>query len=196
MGGLTNQIVGKDLVKTREITCSNWEQEPLTADQISYAAADAISALLIFSVLVARKMSNVRDRWGEEGPLASQSLAIQDDRVSYQSDAVPDTSLLLLEDGIKCGNSLSQGLIGMEFKQLSKENALVKENVSVNDVNCSRRTSAYSVRKTPLYYNCRLIAPDGTLLSTVDQKKIDWYIAKELGGMGESSTLNANIIMR
>ncbi len=189
MGGLTNQIVGRDLVKTREITCSNWEQEPLTTDQISYGAADAISALLIFSVLVARKMSNRRDRWGEEEPVASQPLEIQDDHVSCQSDAVPNTSLLLLEEGIKCANSLSQGLIGMEFKQLSKENVPVKENVSVNAANCSRRTSAYSVRKTPLYYNCRLIAPDGTLLSTVDQKKIDWYISKGLGGMRESSSI-------
>ena len=44
-----------------------------------------------------------------------------------------------------------------------------------------REMSSRCVRRKPLYDNCRLLAPDGTLLSTVDHRKIQWYLARELG---------------
>ena len=37
-------------------------------------------------------------------------------------------------------------------------------------------------RKRPLYYNCRLLAPDGKCLTQCDIRKAKWYIDKELGG--------------
>ena len=94
----------------------------------------------------------------------------------YQDDNQFD--LLLTDEAIKCAHSLCQGLVGTEYKRLSKENAPLT-NDRILPV---RHSSAYSVRKTPLYHNCQLKAPDGTLLSTVDQKKIDWYLSKGLGG--------------
>ena len=45
----------------------------------------------------------------------------------------------------------------------------------------SKRTSAYSVRRTRLYHNCQLLAPDGQLLSTVDKRKLEWYLQRGLG---------------
>ena len=44
-----------------------------------------------------------------------------------------------------------------------------------------RRLHAHSVRQTPLYHNCRLLAPDGSLLSVMDHKKIQWYLDRHLG---------------
>ena len=38
-----------------------------------------------------------------------------------------------------------------------------------------------SVRKSPLYHNCMLEAPDGQLLCTSDVKKAKWYISKGIG---------------
>jgi hypothetical protein len=46
----------------------------------------------------------------------------------------------------------------------------------------SQRTSAYSPRRTRLYHNCKLLAPDGQLLSTIDKRKLEWYLQKGLGG--------------
>ena len=185
---MTHQLVGRDLIKTKDITCSNWEQEPLSAEQIEYAAADAIAALLILATLISRKLTNRRDHWGleEETTLVQsleQSISTDGKSSTHVSGTEQDNSemlsLLLQDDAIKCAVSLCQGLVGTEFKQLSKTNApLTDKGGGIH----SERTTAYSVRKTPLYYNCQLKAPDGTLLSTVDQKKVDWYITKGLGG--------------
>lgn len=45
-----------------------------------------------------------------------------------------------------------------------------------------RRTKSYSLRRTPLYHNCQLLAPDGQLLSTIDKKKMEWYLQRGLAG--------------
>ena len=44
-----------------------------------------------------------------------------------------------------------------------------------------RQMHAHCSRQTPLYHNCQLLAPDGTLLSVVDHKKIQWYRDRHLG---------------
>ena len=41
---------------------------------------------------------------------------------------------------------------------------------------------AFMARKRPLYYNCRILAPDGACLTTCDIRKAEWYIAKGLAG--------------
>lgn len=38
-----------------------------------------------------------------------------------------------------------------------------------------------TTRKTPLYMNCMLAAPDGSRLCTLDHKKADWYIERGIG---------------
>ena len=35
--------------------------------------------------------------------------------------------------------------------------------------------------KGPVYENCKMIAPDGELLSNCDTKKVHWYVEKGLG---------------
>lgn len=44
-------------------------------------------------------------------------------------------------------------------------------------------------RKSPLYDNCFLHAPDGQPLCTCDKKKAKWYLDKGIGG-----TLDNNVI--
>jgi len=36
-------------------------------------------------------------------------------------------------------------------------------------------------RRTPLYGNCMIVAPDGQPLCRTNQKKIDWYLERDLG---------------
>ena len=186
---MTRQLVGRDLVKTRDITCSNWEQPILSGEQVKYAASDAIAALLILGTLINHKLSHRRSRWGlEEEPSLVQSfeqcISIDSESLSPTNNTERDNNgilnLLLNDEAVTtCILSLCQGLVGTEFKQLSKTNRPLTDKDGIH----SERTTAYSVRKTPLYYNCQLKAPDGTLLSTVDQKKVDWYISKGLGGI-------------
>ena len=46
-----------------------------------------------------------------------------------------------------------------------------------------KKTAAYMTRQSPLYHNCQLLAPDGSLLSTVDKKKVEWYLQRGLASM-------------
>lgn len=41
----------------------------------------------------------------------------------------------------------------------------------------------YCIRKTPLYHNAFLIAPDGQPLCVCDVKKAHWYVEKGLGSI-------------
>lgn len=43
-------------------------------------------------------------------------------------------------------------------------------------------TYSLSFRKSPLYDNCFLHAPDGQPLCTCDKKKAKWYLDKGIGG--------------
>jgi hypothetical protein len=43
--------------------------------------------------------------------------------------------------------------------------------------------AAVPVRDSPLYDNCALLAPDGTLMCRVPRKRIEWYLARGLGEM-------------
>ncbi len=44
-------LFGQYLAKSKKVGTSNWARKPLTAQQISYAAADAYAALLVFEEL-------------------------------------------------------------------------------------------------------------------------------------------------
>lgn len=45
---------------------------------------------------------------------------------------------------------------------------------------------SYTTRSSPLYDNCKLLAPDGDLLCCCDHSKAEWYVKKGLGIQVES----------
>ena len=51
----------------------------------------------------------------------------------------------------------------------------------------------HCVRKTPLYHNATLEAPDGALLCVCDIKKARWYIEKELGVLVQEEPLRVRL---
>ena len=57
----------------------------------------------------------------------------------------------------------------------------LKEEKSPSPQTLGLKRMQNSTRKTPLYHNCMLEAPDGQLLCTCDTKKAHWYIAKGIG---------------
>ena len=80
--------------------------------------------------------------------------------------------------------SLCHGVIDLGFKE-RKRKGITKEKDKNKD--CSTENTSIkpyksgTVRKSPLYMNCMLAAPDGSRLCTLDRKKADWYIEKEIG---------------
>lgn len=54
-----------------------------------------------------------------------------------------------------------------------------KESKKIKDLSMLKRS--YTTRATPLYDNCKLLAPDGELLTFCDKSKAEWYVKKGLG---------------
>ena len=53
----------------------------------------------------------------------------------------------------------------------------------MKSLSTTKRSQINGLRKTPLYDNYKLLAQDGELLSTINKKKVQWYLQKGLAGM-------------
>ena len=102
----------------------------------------------------------------------------------------------LLEDPLfsQRVSSLCQGVVDLAFKE-KKKKAIAKEKDNIKEHICEKNNrkpyKRMSPRKSPLYMNCMLAAPDGSRLCTLDRKKADWYIQK---GIGELYVVSAKEI--
>ena len=78
--------------------------------------------------------------------------------------------------------SLCQGVIDVAFKERKKRVSLSdKGSNSFSPEKSHKPSKNGTIRKSPLYMNCMLTAPDGSTLCTLDRKKADWYIGKGIG---------------
>ncbi|XP_068759380.1 exonuclease 3'-5' domain-containing protein 2-like isoform X3 [Montipora capricornis] len=82
--------------------------------------------------------------------------------------------------------SLCQGVVDIAFREKKKNFVSNDEDEKDEFSSCSaeKPPKPYkkgTTRKTPLYMNCMLAAPDGSRLCTLDRKKADWYIERGIG---------------
>jgi hypothetical protein len=162
LAGLTKQFAGCDLNKSLDVICSDWEMNELSHQQVNYSSSDAIAALIILKMIVTTKYE--------------KKLIHNLTHTDNEEDSLHDYNILQTDEGSMLVSSLCQGIIDVDFKSLSNKRSELMKHKSLKET-----SSAYSIRQSPLYHNCQLLAPDGTLLSTVDRKKIDWYLKKDLG---------------
>ena len=152
---LAESFLGVSLDKDWKIRAGDWEAETLSERQLNYAANDALVAVNVLWRLIGREF---RKSW-----------------VSFA------TSLLWDEDRLK--NEVAIALeqwVDVEFNNRDLKQRL-KEDKSPSPQTVGLKRIQNSTRKSPLYHNCMLEAPDGQLLCTCDTKKARWYIAKGIG---------------
>ncbi|KAL3863647.1 hypothetical protein ACJMK2_005395 [Sinanodonta woodiana] len=172
--GLAYGVLGLSLPKEHEVRCGNWEAEHLSPEQVEYAANDAIIAVDIFMQLVLNKIQ------GHNQSLKPYNGQINVDEVSFWKSA----------------RSLCQGIVDMNYKKCVDMNRICtpgeqnsnshqpyeeypfRTNKQLQEQR--KKISCYTSRQRPLYYNCRLLAPDGTMLTTCDIRKAEWYLDKGL----------------
>ncbi|KAM4663839.1 LOW QUALITY PROTEIN: exonuclease 3'-5' domain-containing protein 2 [Discoglossus pictus] len=162
---LSETVLSFPLDKSFQLRCSNWEADIFTKDQVLYAARDAQVSVALFLHLVG----------------------------FFTSSYLPWESLLA-----KC-----QGLVDVPFKgkgvgilteELNgglrqKKEGTGEQNTQNSPGKDPRRNKkkplgvGYSARKSPLYDNCFLHAPDGQPLCTCDRKKAQWYLDKGIGDL-------------
>lgn len=139
--------------KSWRIRCSDWEVCDLTEKQINYAAEDALLSVEIFIQLVRLRLSPARFQpfWFEK---------LRDNTIEM------------------CHDAIDMPFRNRRCPPSPEKHAELHKTVSSKKLGIFR---SYRIRKTPLYDNCVLQAPDGEPLCTCDYKKARWYMDKGLG---------------
>ncbi|XP_077587726.1 exonuclease 3'-5' domain-containing protein 2 [Stigmatopora nigra] len=163
---LAADMLNISLDKSLELRCSDWEAEQLTTEQMSYAARDAQVSVALFYHLLG---------------LGSKADPAPADRLSHAELAARCQGLVDVPFG---GRGERSGRVRGRLKELSSLSPESGDQ-QIPDPRKNKRTKplgvGYSPRKSPLYDNCFLHAPDGQPLCTCDKRKAKWYLDKGIG---------------
>ncbi|CAM5150841.1 unnamed protein product [Natator depressus] len=174
---LAEKVLNCPLDKSLRLRCSNWEAEELTQDQVSYAAKDAQVSMALFLHLLGFFFIPATS--------GGENAAVVWEKVLGKCQGLMDvpfrgrSSSSLGDDG--------NGEVDAQQKPRNRKSATNGQSPVHQQVKDPRKQKrkplgvGYSARKSPLYDNCFLHAPDGQPLCTCDRKKAQWYLDKGIG---------------
>jgi len=155
---LAEQYLSVQLDKDWRLRSGNWEAKELSKRQIRYAANDALVAVNILWILLHSQLT----------PDIFTTLK------SYTW-----THKQVLMECVKLTDRFSDLKFSNKEWKLNKRSTSRESKDKMNSKLMKARGNA--VRKSPLYHNCMLQAPDGQILCTCDIKKAEWYVKKGIG---------------
>ncbi|XP_074146574.1 exonuclease 3'-5' domain-containing protein 2 isoform X1 [Sminthopsis crassicaudata] len=174
---LAETILNFPLNKSLLLRCSNWDAEELTEEQVAYAARDAQISVALFLHLLGC-------------PLPMDSTKNRDVETSWEKVLMKCKDLVDLPFHGKGNSIMGEENIGetespkKTRNQKSRAGRMSSGNQQGRDPRKQKQKSlgkGYSARKSPLYDNCFLHAPDGQPLCTCDRRKAQWYLDKGIG---------------
>ncbi|KAL7873214.1 hypothetical protein AOLI_G00122850 [Acnodon oligacanthus] len=163
---LAADLLNVTLDKSLELRCSNWEAEHLTQQQMLYAARDAQVSIALFLYMLG---------FHSEPCLLSEGETAYSKLVSHCHGLV-DVPFRTRSEGEEGERRRRNRRATVESPESGDQ--------QVPDPRRNKRKPlgvGYSARKSPLYDNCFLHAPDGQPLCTCDKKKAKWYLDKGIG---------------
>ncbi|XP_031643518.1 exonuclease 3'-5' domain-containing protein 2 isoform X2 [Oncorhynchus kisutch] len=175
---LAADLLNVSLEKSLELRCSDWEADPLTLQQMTYAARDAqVSIALFFRLLGLHSDSTPSlDTGSGYSQLANCCQGVVDTPFrGWGGRECEDGGKSVDRERRRRSRKLQQSV----FESPESGDQQVPDPRKNN-----KRKSlgvGYSARKSPLYDNCFLHAPDGQPLCTCDKKKAKWYLDKGIG---------------
>jgi len=149
--------LGVQLDKDWRLRAGDWEAEILSVKQINYAANDALVAVNILWILLKQEL---------------ETHAFSRYRCIFWNEA-----RLVAESRDRLEPFVDLGFSNKDWKMAKRKES--GREKSLSPLNPKVRFNA--VRKSPLYHNCQLQAPDGQMLCTCDTKKAEWYVKKGIG---------------
>ncbi|KAI1895218.1 hypothetical protein AGOR_G00104040 [Albula goreensis] len=177
--GLSLKSLAADLLnipldKSLELRCSDWEADQLTSEQMTYAARDAQVSIGIFFHLLGLNAA----------PSPSPDTKTAFSQLSSHCQGLIDVAFRGRGIG---GEGEGRG-VDWERRRRNRKNTSESSGSGDQQVPDPRKNNrrkplgmGYSARKSPLYDNCFLYAPDGQPLCTCDKKKAKWYLDKGIG---------------
>ncbi|XP_051942544.1 exonuclease 3'-5' domain-containing protein 2 [Hippocampus zosterae] len=178
---LAADMLNISLDKSLELRCSDWEADKLTQEQMTYAGRDAqVSVALFFHLLGLRPEAHPASANGlSYAALAARCQGLLDVPFRGRGGAEETDE----QDG---GSTARTRRMRVHLKGTSsspESPASGDQRVPDPRKNNKRKPLGvgYSARKSPLYDNCYLHAPDGQPLCTCDKKKAKWYLDRGIG---------------
>ncbi|XP_029317158.1 exonuclease 3'-5' domain-containing protein 2 isoform X1 [Cottoperca gobio] len=169
---LAEDLLNVSLDKSRELRCSDWEADQLTLQQMTYAARDAQVSISLFLHLLGLD--------SEAGPDSSSGSSYSE--LAARCQGLVDVSFRGRGDG---EDRPSDGERRRRTRKTPTHESPESGDQQVPDPRKNNKRKplgvGYSARKSPLYDNCFLHAPDGQPLCTCDKKKAKWYLEKGIG---------------
>ncbi|XP_002719587.3 exonuclease 3'-5' domain-containing protein 2 isoform X1 [Oryctolagus cuniculus] len=176
---LAETVLNFPLDKSLQLRCSNWDAENLTEDQVTYAARDAQVSVALFLHLLGY-------------PFSRQSAVPEsDDGAGWRKVLEKCRDMVDIPFRSKAVSRLGEEVAGEASesqqkprKKKSESDGAVPGSQQGRDPRRHKRKPlgvGYSARKSPLYDNCFLHAPDGQPLCTCDRRKAQWYLHKGIG---------------
>ncbi|XP_053290308.1 exonuclease 3'-5' domain-containing protein 2 [Pleuronectes platessa] len=169
---LAADLLNVSLDKSLELRCSDWEADQLTLEQMTYAARDAQVSIALFLHLLGLR--------SEAGPASSSGSSYSE--LASRCQGLVDVAFRGRGDGD------DRAADKEKRRRTRKPPTYESPEPGDQQVPDPRRNNkrkplgvGYSARKSPLYDNCFLYAPDGQPLCTCDKKKAKWYLDKGIG---------------
>ncbi|NXG50209.1 EXD2 protein, partial [Psilopogon haemacephalus] len=174
---LAEKVLNCSLDKSPQVRCSNWEAEELAEDQVLYAARDAqVSVALFLHLLGFASLTATSD---------SQNSAAAWEKALGKCRGLVDIPFRGRRSGSTGEEKSGEGHSPQKTRsRKSVPNGQPWGSQQGRDPRRQKRKPlgvGYSARKSPLYDNCFLHAPDGQPLCTCDHKKAQWYLDKGIG---------------
>ncbi|XP_054017564.1 exonuclease 3'-5' domain-containing protein 2 isoform X2 [Dryobates pubescens] len=171
---LAEKVLNCSLDKSPHVRCSNWEAEELAQDQVLYAARDAQVSVALFLHLLG--FASLPD---------SENSVTAWEKALGKCRGLVDIPFRGRRSGSTGEEKSGEGRSPQKTKsRKSWLNGHPSGSQQVRDPRRQKRKPlgvGYSARKSPLYDNCFLHAPDGQPLCTCDHKKAQWYLDKGIG---------------
>jgi 3'-5' exonuclease len=165
--------------KSHDIRCSDWASLNLSEQQIEYAAWDACIATHIFEKIIS----------------SYDSVSSYDKCNSYREYFFTyllkrcilniDYNLSTIDEIFSATNSSKPNSNDQSVKKVEKDENMKVNHSSKGDISHHKVAQPIKVkkrhkveaRKSLLYDNCKMLAPDGLrVLSTCSRKKLMWYV--------------------
>ncbi|XP_022072828.1 exonuclease 3'-5' domain-containing protein 2 isoform X2 [Acanthochromis polyacanthus] len=169
---LAADLLNVSLDKSVALRCSDWEADQLTLEQMAYAARDAQVSIALFLRLLGLRT--------DAGPASSSGSSYSELASRCQG---------LVDVPFRDRGDVDEKPGDGERKRKTRKTPVFEgpesgdQQIPDPRKNNKRKPLGvgYSARKSPLYDNCFLHAPDGQPLCTCDKKKAKWYLDKGIG---------------
>ena len=160
---------------------------------VSEGESQSLAALALRFLGMAIDKTQQCSRWGEEQLTPAQIRYASID--AWASQALVWAILDATDLSSQGSRSLLHDLADKSKINLAhrKRKGKAHPRLNLNLQAQGSKAQSPSIRKTDLYENCRLLAPDGQLLCTCSSRKAQWYLQKGIAVLVEEEPLTVQL---